>query len=383
MDALLLTVPLSFGLLLWYLSTSEWFLNTSLGEYIFVTRDFYDVNQTAIAYDSTGPENLKHQVSEVFSKHTYGRILPNLKSDGKEDDFFPDYDVMSSKYPYLTHYEYLTQCYLSQENGKALIKSEAATFIDVSTHSGGDMYMTAMKEKGFVTPFKNMFFARKAYKSFHTFGKDMTLLKTALETSHVSWRHFVVNYSLQNDAFYTEIHGRDARLAYGKSYSAREFFKESCHSFDVVCLVQENYQHWAAHGKLNEYGKRGQIFFHPFKIIRWNILDDVDCWNDQLFSFGGQFAHVNAIFAALHNSYFCELMEKIQVPIILCPGFWSLLGICTLWTYIWTYLFGIECYTAMIIGSFGIVLKQTEVTVVDAITIYIMLLTPFSCSLLF
>ncbi len=177
-------IPVVAAVILIVLSTNEWFLHTSLGEYIFAEWDFYDVNQTAIAFDSTGPSDRKAQVAEVFTKKIVGYAFPSknageqkegdifIFADGKQLPLFPSYmsDVWE---PYCTYYEFLQQ---KLNYDKQQVKEYASLFLENHQHpiSNFDLNLFANKYteamQGFCPAFQKLFKLRNAYMSFHTFG---------------------------------------------------------------------------------------------------------------------------------------------------------------------------------------------------------------------
>jgi len=331
------SVPISIGFVLWVLSTDKLFLKTALGKYIFVTRDFYNVNQTAMAFDSTGPEQNQAQVSEVFAKSVIGRVLPNLDESKNANDFILNH-VFEDKLPkfmnevpepFCTYYEFLKQHF-----DIAKVKSLASQFVlETSTcasfsnlPSVVQNYQLEMESKSFTTPFSNMFLSRNSHMSFHTFGRDMHLLKNAIESSKKRWRHFI-STTYRTTTFYTEVvKSTENDDKYSQTFSAKQLQDELLLCSDHVFLIQENYERWAKSGKLNKFGKRAEIFWHPLKIIRGVIFDNVDCWNNaskQSISF----IHVNSVLAALTPNYFLHAIEEKEPAIWQSAGFWSLLTI--------------------------------------------------------
>ncbi len=378
-----ITIPAMFGILLVFLSTNGWFLQTMLGEYIFVTRDFYDVNQTAVAFDSTGPSNNKEQASEVFAKHTYGRVLPDLKNS--QENIFVIAQPCETKRDFLiTYYNHLEAKYFCFENSKTQVKMKAAHFVDDYPVARLESYLEQMTRQQFTDPFIKMFANRlRAKKSFHTFGTDMNILKDILQI--YGWRHFIVTHDARNNSLYSEV----LDLQYGKTFTAKEFFVLSC-SHSEPFLVQEDYQYWATHGKLNECGKRAQVFFHPLKIIRWIILDDVDCWDYN--TYGGKFVHVNAIDAAVSANYFTDLVTDNLIPVYKTSGFWSLVVICSVTFWLLIAL----CGTAFVFGMFTmshwliftqsklshwLIFTQSKCPTFEARLIYLIIATPLILNL--
>jgi len=398
---LLFTLPLSFAILLRYLSSNDWFLQTQVGEYVFINRDFYGVSHTILTHSNNDPT---FQQREALSKNIYGRVLPDFKTG--ELNFVLDRNVAKQQamktrsYPYLTHYEYLCKRYLGEDDSKTKIANDIARFVSEHTwhqillsdggkgtggkeplHQICERYITTMHDKLFSPAFVSMFCGRsRVYRSVHTFAPDVSLIRQAIESYKLVSRHFIVSYDIHENAWYHEIcYTCDRQKSYGKSYSCEAFWDQTCAATNCVCVVQENYARWRNHQQSSKHGKLAYIGFHPFKIIRTTILDEMECWNileNRLNRV--KFARINAVCGALESDYFPNLIRSLEVRVWMTPAFYCITTALSIWAWFVIAISGILCFMLfvhMMIVAIILLSPETDmknaadmITAIDLIT---------------
>jgi hypothetical protein len=408
----MLALPLCVAVTIYKLSMYKPFLQSSMGRYMFVTRDFYDLNQTAIPWDSTGPDSELQQVLEVLAKNVTGHVLPKLRREAKSNDITDatsntdadarptladaDFEFVFSPpatriplfkdkiiVPEVTYWSYCkddkSKLFGSTESEKMANLHEIGlyhVYVDYTKEAQRDVRTEATNSLlMFNKPFLKMFKLRDARASFHTFGNDTKLLQHALAALGKTSRKFVVTYTEQcsfyacpqlDVASYTEVTSHD--MYHGRTLNESAFvaLRDSSENKDVVFIVQEDYARWKGNKKTCSAGKLAALRYRPFQVARGLIFDDVACWQMRLDAAPAHnllpFVHVNSIHAALTENYFIDAAKKFEQSIFTTSGFWEIFVVCTFSILGVTYVFDLFLALMAVLTGFVPLLffKQTE-----------------------
>jgi hypothetical protein len=382
-----ITPILVIPFLLW-LFQSKAFLESKVGRRICILRVFCDVNRTILACDSHDSSSLlasadslcesstdaqateqeressqssrelrqeslrqEWQANEIVSKSTYGYV----ESDGfwKLKSLLPfeqDIEMIATTYEsYVSTYK--------KEFRKPLMHG-----FTLKGHPGEEVshmawfFKIAIENKDLSKSFLNDIYnaKRSIVYSFHTFGKDITILEDQLKKEVLA----VAPTGVCKKQFqhYTLKHGEygSPRESSDRSYiwydlndkyaplMRHEFVSKSVEQFPTtIFCVQEDYKHWDQHAKMAKYGKEAAKFvdlffsrYSLFVMVQYIILDDVDCWHTTPII---PFALVNTVCAFTEDHYFEELMTKQASGIYLCPAFWFYVLVTTgfIWLFLW------------------------------------------------